>query len=414
MRRRHKTGSLAGRRDNQGSAHSTGLTEYFRPAFPQPPTVFHVAAGRVGGNSTRTQQPQDSHLDKQSLRRDPSTARLVNIDSRSIVRAKPASGGRQCLADGSPSQRPRCQRPASPVFRGGILWQGCSCSCISLCEARKGAKWPKTVPQKELHASFLLRRQEGVLFALLLSSRLFSKCETGGRHSLSTMSPFAPSRANRAGCRVAWPLSFSGFLFLLSQTGWDDDDDGWAGSLFAGQSRRVARLGITPIHDEAPILSRQIQKPSTVMPSRRRKGGRLSRRFYSSSPNHSANAKHHTGRLRNGGPPIPRPGTQCIHAPSCDGRRETQSTQPGSRWSQIWPTPTCAAAVRPGQQSSVSLAKFGFDDVARRHSGISRPHTQSHPRTTIVSPRFLSLRPKRQRCHLGGTTAPRLGHLGRG
>lgn len=78
-----------------------------------------------------------------------------------------------------------------------------------------------------------------------------------------------------------------------------------------------------------PPSSRQIQKPSTVMPSRRRRGGRLSRRFYSSSPNHSANPKHHTGRLRNGGPPIPRPGTQCIHAPSCDGHRETQSTQPG-------------------------------------------------------------------------------------
>lgn len=46
----------------------------------------------------------------------------------------------------------------------------------------------------------------------------------------------------------------------------------------------------------------------------------------------------------------------------------------------------CCCAT--GTASSVSLAKVGFDDVARRHSGISRPNTQSHPRTTIVSPRF--------------------------
>ena len=67
----------------------------------------------------------------------------------------------------------------------------------------------------------------------------------------------------------------------------------------------------------------------------------------------------------------------------------------------------CCCAT--GTASSVSLAKSDFDDVARWRAGKSRPNTQSYPRATIVSPRFSSLRPKRQRCHLG-----RLGHLGLG
>ena len=89
-------------------------------------------------------------------------------------------------------------------------------------------------------------------------------------------------------------------------------------------------------------------------------GGRFSSGFYLSSSNHSAIPTRWTPAHSR--PALRQPGTQCIHAPSCDGRPSSpvlSSQRPPGRL-QMWPSSTC---VDLHSKSSASPATPAFGIV---------------------------------------------------